>query len=92
MFSYDISDELRKKLKYLSKKDKILVMNFKKKLSEIITRDNETINTYKNLKSPMNECKRVHLTSKFILIFKVIETEIIFVDIMHRDYVYKDKK
>lgn len=92
MFQFDITDILKKKLKILSKKDKILAQTFKRKLIEIINLDNKTINTYKNLKSPLNEFKRVHLSDNFILLFKVNnkENKIIFIDIKHWDFAYKN--
>ena len=88
MFSYNVSDELKKKLKKIAKKDKILARNFYRKLQEIINRDEKTINSYKNLKSPMNEYKRIHLTGNYILLFEVIKNHILFIDIKHRDEVY----
>ena len=90
MFTYDITDRLRKKLKKLGKRDKILAEIFKKKLDEVISRDERTINSYKNLKAPKNEFKRIHLTDNFILLFKVNikDKHIIFVDILHWDYAY----
>jgi len=88
MFSYDITDHLRKKLKKIGKKDKILAQTFFRKLQEVINRDEKTINTYKNLKSPMNEFKRIHLTDNYILIFTVENKHIVFIDIKHWDNVY----
>lgn len=89
MFSYDITDILRKKLEKIGKKDKILALNFYKKIKEIISRNEKSIHMYKNLKSPMNEYKRIHLTDNYILLFKVEKKKIIFVDIKHWDDVYK---
>jgi mRNA-degrading endonuclease RelE of RelBE toxin-antitoxin system len=89
MFSYDISDILKKKLEKISKKDKILVLNFYKKLQEIINRDEKAINMYKNLKSLLNEYKRIHLTDNYILLFIVKKNHIVFIDIRHFDDVYK---
>jgi len=91
MFEFDIEENLKKKLKILSKKDKILVKIFKKKLLEIINLDKETITTYKNLKSPLNEFKRIHLTDNYILLFEVNinKNKILFVEISHWDNVYK---
>ncbi len=91
MFNYDIEDQLQKKLKVLTRKNKSLAMNFKKKLTEVIQHDLHTINTYKNLKSPLHEYKRIHLTKNYILIFKVNleKRHILFIDISHRDKVYK---
>ena len=92
MFTYDITDVLRKKLKKIGKKDKILAQTFYRKLQEVINRDAKTINSYKNLKSPMNEFKRIHLTDNYILLFKIEKKHIVFVDIKHWDHVYKKGK
>lgn len=92
MFTYDITDVLRKKLRKLARKDRILAQTFYRKLQEIINRDSGTINFYKNLKSPMNEFKRIHLTDNYILLFKVENKHIVFVDIKHWDYVYEKGK
>ena len=88
MFTYDITDVLRKKLKKLARKDRILAQAFYRKLQEVINRDEEAINSYKNLKSPMNEFKRIHLTDNYILLFKVEKKHIVFVDVKHWDYIY----
>ena len=92
MFTYDITDILRKKLKKLAKKDKILAQTFYRKLHEIINRNLETINSYKNLKSPLNSFKRIHLTDNYILLFKVEKKHIVFVYINHWDHVYEKGK
>jgi mRNA-degrading endonuclease RelE of RelBE toxin-antitoxin system len=95
MFEFEFSELLEKKLDKLAKKDRKLATIFSKKVIEIINQDHITINTYKNLKAPMNDKKRIHLTDKFILLFKVEinENNIIFVDIVHWDKAYKgDKK
>ena len=81
MFTYNISDELKKKLKKIGKKDKILARNFYRKVQEVINRDEKTIHYYKNLRSPLNEYKRIHLTDNYILLFEVIKNHIIFIDI-----------
>jgi len=85
MFEYDISDKLIKKLKKLSKKDKALVLNFYKKLKEIISHNRDTIVVYKNLKSPMQYLKRIHLTDNYILSFIVDleQNHVVFMDILH---------
>lgn len=91
MFTFEFSDLLKKKLFKLNKKDKILTQIFKRKLNEIINQDINSINTYKNLRKPDNDKKRIHLTDNFILLFKVeIENNhILFVDILHWDKAYK---
>ena len=88
MFSYDISDVLRVKLAKLGKKDKVLAQIFYKKLQEIISRDEKTINAYKNIRSPLNEYKRIHLTGNYILLFAVKGKHIVFIDIRHWDDVF----
>ena len=88
MFSYDISDTLRAKLERLSRKDKILAQICYRKLQEIINRDEKTINAYKNLRSPLNEYKRIHLTGNYILLFAAKGKHIVFVDIKHWDDVF----
>jgi mRNA-degrading endonuclease RelE of RelBE toxin-antitoxin system len=88
MFSYDLSDILRKKLSKLGRKDKVLAEIFYKKVQEVINRDEHSINAYKNLKSPMNEYKRIHLTDNYILMFAVEKKHIVFIDIEHWDKAY----
>ncbi len=88
MFTYNISDILRIKLEKLSKKDKILAQIFYKKIHEIINRDEKTINAYKNLRSPLNEYKRIHLTGNYILLFSVKRNHVVFVDIRHWDEMF----
>jgi mRNA-degrading endonuclease RelE of RelBE toxin-antitoxin system len=88
MFTYDISDVLRAKLVKLSRKDKVLASIFYKKVQEITNRDEKTINYYKNLRSPLNEYKRIHLTSNYILLFAVTGKHLVFVDIRHWDDIF----
>ena len=88
MFKYDIHDTLRVKLDKLAKRDKVLASIFFKKVQEIINRDEKTINAYKNLMSPLNEYKRIHLTENYILLFAVKGKHIVFVDIRHWDDVF----
>lgn len=91
MFSYDITDHLRKKLKVLGRKDKVLARVLKRKLLEVVSRDEKSINSYKNLRSPLHEYKRIHLTDNYILIFFVNakKRHVVFIDIIHRDKAYK---
>ena len=91
MFSFELHPNLEKKVFILSRKNKILIEIFRKKVEEVIIKDELTIDLYKNLKFPMNEFKRIHLTDNFILLFKVSKKEkhIMFFDIKHRDDAYK---
>ena len=88
MFSYDISDQLRKKLLKLGKKDRVLAEIFYKKVQEIIHRDEKSIHAYKNLRAPLHAYKRIHLTDNYILLFAIEQTHIVFVDIRHWDDVF----
>ena len=90
MFDFDISDELRLKIRRLLKKDKKKAEIINKKIKEIINNDKYFINRYKNLKYNLKQFKRVHIDKHFILTFKVnIEKNfILFVDFEHHDNIY----
>ena len=90
MFDFDFSEESRRELKSLSKKDKALANALSKKIKEICSRDSQTIEYYKNLRKPLNEFKRVHVGS-FVLIFKVFkEKKLVYFDsFKHHDEAYK---
>jgi len=91
-FKYNVSDKLKEKLKNFLKKDKRLLVQLHKKIEEVIARDSETIDFYKNLRTPMEEYKRVQV-GHFVLIFHVDKklNEILFQDFDHHDNIY-DKK
>jgi mRNA-degrading endonuclease RelE of RelBE toxin-antitoxin system len=59
-----------------------------KKVQEILTCDG--VNHYKNLKKPLQDFKRVHIKSSFVLIFQYLESEdkVIFFDLDHHDNIY----
>jgi len=90
MFDFDLSDELKLKIRRLLKKDKKKVEIINKKIKEIINNDKYSINRYKNLKYNLKQFKRVHIDKHFILTFKVnIEKNfILFVDFEHHDNIY----
>lgn len=91
MFSFDLTDKLRRRVRKLAKKDRVLAINFKRKIEEVVSHNRTTIDTYKTLKSPMNRFKRIHLTDNFVLLFTVDKKEkhILFVDILHWDKAYR---
>ena len=91
MFSYDLTDKLKKRVRKLAQKNKVLALIFKRKIKEVVGHSVDTIDTYKNLNSPMNEYKRIHLTCSHVLLFNVDKKKrhIIFVDIIHWDKAYK---
>jgi mRNA-degrading endonuclease RelE of RelBE toxin-antitoxin system len=90
LFEFDLSSDLRDCLTRLSKKDRNLHDALKKKIREIVSRDLETIDFYKNLNAPFNEFKRAHVGS-FVLIFRVYNEKnfVFFRSFKHHDEAYK---
>jgi len=91
MFEFDLTDNLKLIIKKLLKKDKKKVEIINKKIKEIISSSNDSINHYKNLRHDLKEFKRVHIDKSFVLTFKVdMSTNfILFVDFDHHDNIYK---
>ncbi len=89
-FTYKLSEELEAKVKTLVKRDKALSERIFKKINEVISRDSETIEFYKNLRFPLQEFKRVHI-KPFVLTFRVYKDEnfIAFDDFDHHDNIYE---
>jgi mRNA-degrading endonuclease RelE of RelBE toxin-antitoxin system len=90
-FRYDISDRLQETFKKIYKKDNQLYEAIFKKIDEISSRDDITIDFYKNLRYDLSEYKRVHIKKSFVLIFKVFKKDryILFDKISHHDDIYK---
>ncbi len=91
VFTFEFTDNLKKIIDKLNKKDKKLADELYNKITEII--ESEDIDHYKNLKYDLSDRKRVHIEKRFVLIFKFIKSEkhIIFLDFEHRDNVYKHR-
>ena len=89
MFSFNLSDELKFKIKKLLKKDKKRIEIINKKIKEIINCDENSIQHYKNLRYDLKEYKRVHI-GHFVLTFKVDlqNNFILFADFDHHDKIY----
>ena len=89
-FSYDYSKELKEKLRIMVKRDKTRIDKIDKKIQEIVNRDLQHIDFYKNLKSPKNHLKRVHIDTSFVLTFEVFKDNnfILFIDFDHHDRIY----
>jgi len=90
MFNYDFTDELKAIIKRLNKKDKKKSFIIAKKVEEIIDNDIQSIDRYKNLRSPLHYLKRVHIDQHFVLTFQVNKENnfILFVDFDHHDNIY----
>ncbi len=89
-FPFDISPNLEKVLDKLGRKDKSLAIAVRKKMEQITSCDEITIQHFKNLRHNLSECKRVQIGS-FVLVFRIKENIIIFEDFDHHDVIYKKK-
>ena len=86
-----VSDNLKKTLMVLKRKDTPLFRAVEKKIVQIAASDLFSIQHFKNLRSPLNEFKRVHLGS-FVLLFLVQGDTIIFEAFEHHDQIYKKRQ
>jgi len=88
MYSYEISEKLRRTLKKLYKKNKKVYEAILKKVDEVINSNNP--DHYKNLSYDLKEYKRIHIRS-FVLVFKIDKKNRIirFQDFQHHDDIYK---
>ncbi len=86
MYSFDIKDSLDKKFSKIAKKNPKQLEIIYKKIEEVIQNPQH----YKNLKSPMQHLKRVHINKSFILLFSVNEQgkKVIFEELDHHDNIY----
>ncbi|MFH0973655.1 MAG: addiction module toxin RelE [Candidatus Micrarchaeota archaeon] len=89
-FSFDFSENLDLTIKKLVKKDKARVLILNKKIKEIVSCDETTIDRYKNLRYGLSDYKRVHVDRSFVLIFRVFKKEkhVLFERLEHHDVVY----
>jgi len=67
-YHLEISSELKKELKKIAKKDSSLLTAVNNKVEEIKVSNPDR---YKNLNSPLQSLKRVHIDSHFVLLFSV---------------------
>ncbi len=90
MFDFDLSDELKIKIRKLIRKDKKKVGIINKKIKEVIDNDTSTIDRYKNLRYDLKQFKRIHIDRHFVLTFRVDKENnfILFEDFDHHDNVY----
>ncbi|MEI8363973.1 MAG: addiction module toxin RelE [archaeon] len=91
VFRYDLSDNLKDKIKKLSKKDPLLIDILYKKINEIISQTPETIEHYKNLRNELSNRMRVHIGKSHVLTFVYYKQDnfILFWDFAHHDEIYK---
>lgn len=89
MRDFEVEEKLRKELDKLLKKDRELYEAVLSKMDEIIA--GKDVDHYKNLRSPLQNFKRVHVKGPFVLIFKYLvgEDKIFFYDLDHHNSIYK---
>lgn len=90
MFNFNLTDELKFKIRKLIKKDKKRLQILNKKMKQIISCNPDSIKHYKNLKNKLKEFRRVHVGGSFVLTFKVDlkNNFILFTDLDHHDRIY----
>ncbi|MBI4142188.1 addiction module toxin RelE [Candidatus Woesearchaeota archaeon] len=91
MFSFDVSDEIKRSIVKLSKRDPVFCKAVNNKIKEIINNNHETIDHYKNLKYGLSDNKRVNVYKSFVLTFRVRKdiNFIYFEKLEHHDDIYK---
>jgi mRNA-degrading endonuclease RelE of RelBE toxin-antitoxin system len=90
-FRIIISDELKRTLVILKRKDKTMFQIIEKKILQIASLDSVSIQHFKNLRSPLSDFKRVHLGS-YVLLFHVQADKIIFEAFEHHDKIYQQRR
>ena len=85
--TFGISDNFRKVLDKLARKDRNLAIAVRKKIDQIVSSDAKTIEHFKNLRGDMSHLKRVQVGS-FILTFRVEGNTLFFEDFDHHDRIY----
>ena len=90
-FTIIFTDNLKKKIVLLKKKDTTTYEALQKKILQIASSDNLSIQHYKNLRGALSDYHRVHIGS-FVLIFRIVKDTIVFEEFEHHDTVYKTKK
>ena len=85
-YEYELSEDLKKKLRKLQKRDKVLYEATMSKIKEII----EMPLHYKPLRGDLKGERRVHLRGSFVLVFEVFESLhlVKFYDLDHHDTIY----
>ena len=89
MREFEIEANLKRILSKLFKKEKRRYDILMSKMDEVLTCEN--VEHYKNLRKPLQQFKRVHINSNFVLVFKYNKKTdmVIFYDFDHHDKIYK---
>ena len=91
MFTFDLGDELEEAMAKLAKKDPLLSLALNKKIRQIISCDEKTIDHYPDSSYELAGAKHVHIASSFVLFFKVLKKEkhIVFLRLQHHDKAFR---
>jgi YafQ family addiction module toxin component len=86
MYNLIIKEELDSKFEKLAKKNKKQLEIISNKVAEIL----ENPHRYKNLRTPMNHLKRVHIDKHFVLVFSIDDKSktVTLEDYDHHDNIY----
>jgi len=90
-FRIIVSDELKKTLVTLKRKDATMFQMAEKKIMQIASSDSLAIQHLKNLRSPLNDFKRVHLGC-YVLLFRIQADTIVFEALEHHDQIYQKRR
>jgi len=87
MYSFEIRDHFDKILKKIGKKNKKQLVIIHNKIAEVIQNPQH----YKNLRSPLQHLKSVHIDKSFVLLFSVDDNlkKVTFEEFDHHDRIYK---
>ena len=87
MYSYELRKSVEKVLFKLAKKNQKQLLIIEAKIQEI----RQNPQHYKNLRSPLQHLKSVHIDKSFVLLFSVGEhlKKITFEEFDHHDRIYK---
>jgi len=87
MYSYELRQSLEKMFFKLAKRDPKQLSIIEKKIAEVVQNPNH----YKNLRTPLQHLKRVHIDGCFVLLFSVDEDHkiVIFEEYDHHDNIYE---
>ena len=87
MYSFEIRGHLDKVFEKIGKKNKKQLEIIYDKIAEVIQNPQH----YKNLRSPLQHLRSVHIDRSFVLLFSVDENlkKVIFEEFDHHDRIYK---
>ncbi|MFH1182097.1 MAG: hypothetical protein V1702_04020 [Candidatus Woesearchaeota archaeon] len=87
MYSFEVRDHLGKTFEKIGKKNRKQLEIIHNKIAEVLQNPQH----YKNLRSPLQHLKSVHIDKSFVLLFSVDENlkKIIFEELDHHDRIYK---